>query len=69
MAFYLVHKSNKLRFKIIGLDKATMVATLQGDSSPVPFTQSVKQDNLDKYGYSIVKVDEDAPVPATPNTV
>lgn len=62
MAFYLVHKIDpRLRFKIVGLDKETMIATLKGETSDTPFTRSIKQDDLDKYGYSVVKVDEAQP--------
>ena len=68
MAFYLEHKQAKLRFKILKLDKTTMIATLQGTGSDTPFTRSIKQEDLDKYGYTVVKVDE-APVPAAPNAV
>lgn len=51
-------KAPGLRFKIVKLDKATMRATLQGDTG-VPFEQNIGQENLDKYGYKIVKHDEE----------
>lgn len=48
-----------LRFEIVKLDKATMRATLQGDTG-VPFERDLGGDTLVKYGYRIVK-DDHAP--------
>ncbi len=58
MTWYL--KSTKhtgLKFKIITLDKESKSATIQGDTG-VPFSVKLSQDNLSKYGYTVVKVDE-----------
>lgn len=64
MAWYLEStKARGLRFKIVKLDKATMRATLEGDTG-VPFERDISADTLAKYGYKILKVDENAPVPA-----
>ena len=58
-------KAPGLRFKIVKLDKATMRATLQGDTG-VPFERSIAEDELAKYGYQIVKrEDEGASCPST----
>lgn len=63
MAWYLEStKAKGLRFKIVKLDKATMRATLLGDTG-VPFERDISNEVLAKYGYKIVKV-EDAAVPA-----
>jgi hypothetical protein len=64
MAWYLNStKAPGLRFKIVKLDKATMKATLLGDTG-VPFERNIGPETLAKYGYEIVKVDEDGLVPA-----
>lgn len=47
-----------LRFKIVKLEKATMRATLQGDTG-VPFERDIGQETLEKYGYTIVKREEE----------
>jgi len=47
-------KVKGLRFKILKLDKATMRATLQGDTG-VPFEHSITQETLDKLGYVVAK--------------
>lgn len=47
-------KAPGLRFKIVKLDRATMRATLQGDTG-VPFERDISADILEKYGYKIVK--------------
>lgn len=52
-------KAKGLRFKIVKLDKATMKATLQGDTG-VPFERSITNEELEKYGYRIVRVDPEA---------
>jgi hypothetical protein len=53
--WFLESKTAKgLRFKIVKLDRATMRATLQGDTG-VPFERSIAQAELDKFGYTIVK--------------
>ena len=51
-------KAPGLRFKIVKLDKATMRATLQGDTG-VPFDREIGQETLDKYGYKIVKREDE----------
>lgn len=51
-------KAPGLRFKIVKLDKATMRATLQGDTG-VPFDRDIGQESLDKYGYKIVKREDE----------
>ena len=57
-------KAPGLRFEIVKLDKATMRATLKGDTG-VPFERDLSGDTLAKYGYKIVKVvDDTAAVPA-----
>lgn len=57
-------KAPGLRFEIVKLDKATMRATLKGDTG-VAFDHDISAGVLAKYGYKIVKVEvEDAtPVP------
>jgi N-acetyl-anhydromuramyl-L-alanine amidase AmpD len=56
--FYLKStKAKDLRFKVVHLDKATMRATLQGDTG-APFETSVTEENLKKYGYEIEVVME-----------
>lgn len=58
MAWYLEStKAKGLRFKIIKLDKATMRATLQGDTG-VPFERDISGETLTKYGYKIVKAED-----------
>lgn len=52
-------KAKGLRFKIVKLDRATMKATLQGDTG-VPFERSIAQPELEKYGYTIVKKEAEA---------
>ena len=54
-------KAKGLRFKILKLDKTTMRATLQGDTG-VPFERDISGDTLTKYGYTIVRVEENAAV-------
>lgn len=54
-------KAKGLLFRILKLDKATMRATLQGDTG-VPFERDITQASLDKFGYRIVKIDEPAVV-------
>lgn len=62
--FYLEHtKHTGLRFKILKLNKETMHATLQGDTG-VPFDRDISEASLTKYGYRVIKVDEDAPIEA-----
>ena len=51
-------KAPGLRFKITKLDKATMRATLQGDTG-VPFERLISEEELAKYGYKIVKREEE----------
>ena len=52
--FYLQStKAKGLQFKIVKLDKESMIATLKGDTG-VEFTQSVKPDNLAKFGYEVL---------------
>lgn len=51
-------KAPGLRFRIVTLDKSTMRATLQGDTG-VPFDRDIGQETLDKYGYKIVKREEE----------
>ncbi len=61
MAWYLEStKAPGLRFKILKLDKTSMDATLQGDTG-VPFIRNIGPETLQKYGYTVVKV-EDATV-------
>jgi hypothetical protein len=58
MTWYL--KSTKhtgLKFKIVTLDKESRNATLQGDTG-VPFSVKLSNENLAKYGYTVVKVEE-----------
>ena len=58
MTWYLKStKHNGLKFKIINLDKATRKATLQGDTG-VPFPVDLTPDNLKKYGYEVVKIED-----------
>lgn len=53
--WFLEHTTHKgLRFKIVKLDKATMKATLLGDTG-VPFDRDISEDSLKKFGYAIVK--------------
>lgn len=52
-------KAPGLRFKIVKLDRATMRATLQGDTG-VPFERDISTDTLEKYGYKIVKQEPEA---------
>lgn len=47
-------KAPGLRFKIVKLDRATMRATLQGDTG-VPFERDISEESLEKFGYKIVK--------------
>src|ERR1700756_5727409 len=47
-------KGPGLFFEIVKLDKATMRATLKGQTG-VPFERSIAQDELTKYGYKIAK--------------
>lgn len=59
MSWYL--KSTKhtgLKFKIMHFDKEAKKAKIQGDTG-VPFEISMTKDNLEKYGYEVVKVVED----------
>jgi hypothetical protein len=51
-------KAPGLRFKIVKLDKATMRATLLG-ATGVPFERDIGNDTLEKYGYKIVKREEE----------
>lgn len=57
-------KAKGLRFKIVKLDRQTMRATLQGPTG-VPFERSIAQDELEKYGYKIVKQAAPETAPAT----
>ena len=57
-------KAKGLRFKIVRLDRATMKATLQGDTG-VPFERSIAPAELEKFGYTIVK--REAPQPENSN--
>ena len=51
--FFLVStKAKGLEFEIVDLDKDNMRATLQGETG-VPFQTSIRQDELDKYGYTV----------------
>lgn len=60
MAWYLIStKAKGLRFKILQLDKGTMKATLQGDTG-IPFDRDISQATLEKYGYRVAKVEEEA---------
>lgn len=64
MAWYLEStKAKGLRFKIVSLDKATMNATLLGDTG-VPFDRNIGQDVLTKLGYIIVQIEEPVHVSA-----
>lgn len=47
-------KAKGLRFKIVKLDRATMKATLVGDTG-VPFERDISQPQLEKFGYTIAK--------------
>jgi hypothetical protein len=61
MAWYVVStKSPGLKFRIVKLDKATMQATLQGDTG-VQFDKALTQDVLDKFGYRIENIKEAVP--------
>lgn len=51
-------KAPGLRFKIVKLDRATMKATLQGDTG-VPFERDISPASLEKFGYTIVKRETD----------
>ena len=57
-------KAPGLRFKIVKLDKATMRATLQGDTG-VPFERSITEEELAKYGYKIVQRKDETQCPST----
>jgi hypothetical protein len=58
-AWYLEStKAPGLKFKIVKLDRTTMRATLLGDTG-VPFDRDIGQESLDKYGYKIVKREEE----------
>jgi len=60
MAWYVVStKAPGLKFKIVKLDKTTMRATLEG-ATGVPFEKDISQDMLDKFGYKIEKVEDQA---------
>lgn len=59
-------RAKGLRFKILKLDKATMRATLQGDTG-VPFDRDISGDTLAKYGYKIVKVEDAIPAETVPD--
>ena len=63
--FLVSTKAKGLKFEIVKLDRATMRATLKGDTG-VPFERDLGGDTLAKYGYEIKKheVPDDAPVPA-----
>jgi hypothetical protein len=62
MAWFLEStKAPGLAFEIVKLDRTTMRATLKGQTG-VPFERSIAQEELDKYGYKIVKRE---PAPAT----
>lgn len=50
-------KAPGLRFKVLKLDRQTMIATLVG-ATEVPFDRNIGQETLDKYGYKVVKVEE-----------
>lgn len=64
MAWYLNStKAPGLRFKILKLDKATLKATLEGDTG-ISFDRNIGPETLEKYGYEIVEVDENGLVPA-----
>lgn len=65
LKWYLVSTTHPgIAFEIVKLDKATMRATLLGETG-VPFEQEVSQDKLDKYHYQIVRRDADL-MPAAP---
>ena len=49
-------KAPGLRFKIVKLDKASMRATLLGDTG-VPFEREISQATLDKYGYKLIQAE------------
>lgn len=51
-------KAPGLRFRIVKLDKATQRATLQGDTG-VPFERDISQVSLDKYGYKVVREEQE----------
>lgn len=56
MPFDLVStKAPGLRFRIVKLDKATMRATLIGDTG-VEFERTLSEAELEKFGFSIEKV-------------
>lgn len=55
----LQHKEHAhLRFKVLGIDRAAQRATLIGPTG-VAFERSIAQADLDKYGYTVVKVDDE----------
>lgn len=62
MAWYVEStKAPGLRFRIVKLDKNSMQATLKGDTG-VEFEKTLTQDVLDKFGYRITRIKEEAAV-------
>jgi hypothetical protein len=60
MAFFLEStRKPGLRYRVAKLDKATMRATLVGELN-VPFERVLDAASLEKYGYKIVKVPDEA---------
>jgi hypothetical protein len=50
-------KHEGLKFEILHLDKETKRAKLQGGTG-VPFEVQLSSDNLAKYGYTVIKVED-----------
>lgn len=61
MTWYLKStKHNGLKFRIVNFDKENKKAKVQGDTG-VPFEVSMTADNLKKYGYEVVRVQDESP--------
>jgi len=54
IAFFISSTRKGPKFRMLKLNKETMVATLQGETG-VPFERKIDQASLDLYGYRVVK--------------